>query len=81
MKILELDQWSSTATNISEFNFSNFDFTKLYGGDSEAAKGIFGGHFDVREVKETDSPSISNVWFMEENGKLKLWKYNYDSSD
>jgi|GEM_PF-2379207 len=82
MKVLEVDQWTSTG-NISDFSMKDFDLEKLEGGDSGAAKQIFGGHAVIREVSENASPSIGEVWFIsdQETNRLKFWKANYDSSD
>ena len=54
----------------------------IRGGNSEAAQAIFGGYAVVRGVWESSEPSMGNVWFKpDENGILKRWKHNYDSSD
>lgn len=83
MEIIEMDQWSSSADNVRELQFDSFRPADLKGGDSEAAKVIFGGSFTFKSVKETDSPRIGNVWFIKDDvtGKLKFYKARYDSSD
>jgi hypothetical protein len=80
MKILEVDQWTSTG-DVERYNFETFDLNKVSGGDSEAVRAIFGGHAVIREVAEEDNPVIGCVWFIELNGYFKQWKANYDSSD
>jgi hypothetical protein len=35
----------------------------------------------LREVTENQTPSVGDVWYMEDNGLPKLYKANYDSSD
>ena len=80
--VLEVDQWTSTG-NIKDFSMEDFTLNKVKGGDSEAAKQIFGGYAAVREVRESDSPSIGEVWFISDpqSHRLKFFKANYDSSD
>ncbi len=82
MKVLEVDQWTSTG-NISDFGFADYNLDKVRGGDSEAARAIFGGWSLVREVSENDSPSIGHVWFREDPviKKFVFYKANYDTSD
>lgn len=80
MKILEVDQWTSTG-DIEKYNFKTFNLETIRGGDSVAARAIFGGHTAVKEVEDEASPTIGHVWFVEENGCFKQWKANYDSSD
>ena len=83
IKIIEMDQWSSTADNIENLDFDDCTLDSLHGGDSEAAKKIFGGKFNVTLVKEDSNPYRGYVWFIkdETTGKLKRYKANYDSSD
>lgn len=81
MRILEVDQWTSTG-NITDFSFEDFDLQKVSGGDSAAAKVIFGGNARLREVSETDRPYLGTVWFRQgPTGKLEKYLANYDSSD
>lgn len=80
MKVLEVDQWTSSG-DVSQYNFETFSLDKIHGGDSESARAIFGGWAKVKEVEENAKPTIGNVWFIEENGKFKKWKANYDTSD
>ena len=82
IKVLEVDQWSSTG-NIRDFGFSDFDIKKVKDGDSEAARAIFGGHSKIMEVEENDRPDIGNAWFIEDSNtkKFVFYKANYDSSD
>lgn len=86
MKILEVDQWHSTG-DITKFSMGELEgdaqlaLGQIKGGDSKAAKVIFGGHLVIREVSETDSPSVGTVWFRQgQHGKLEKYKSNYDSS-
>ena len=86
MKILEVDQWTSGG-DFSNFKMEDFErdpqgsLLKIKGGDAEAVRGIFGGHAKVRDVYDHSTPSIGHVWLREMNGKLEVWKTNYDSSD
>lgn len=85
MKVVEVDQWSSTG-NVTDFSMADFEngnaFQEVEGGDSRAAKQIFGGFCVIREVEETDHPRLSKVWFKEgADGKLEFYKANFDSSD
>jgi hypothetical protein len=81
VKVLEVDQWTSTG-KIAGLPAADYDFDKVEGGDSDAAKKIFGGHSVWKDVDEHAKPSIGNVWFKEDDdGLLQVWKTNYDSSD
>lgn len=82
IKVLEVDQWTSTG-NITDYNFETFELSKVTGGDSEAARTIFGGTAHVHEVFAKDCPSIGRVWYIEDSKtkKFTLYKSNYDSSD
>jgi hypothetical protein len=83
VKVLETDQWTSSG-NVTEFSWKKLKDNGIQcvsGGDSEAARIMFGGSFRFREVNETDSPSIGSVWFIEnEKGFPAIWKTRYDSS-
>jgi hypothetical protein len=86
-KVLEVDQWTSTGS-IKEFTLAQWEadpkgtLNKMKGGDSEAARAIFGGHVRILEVDDGTGPMIGNVWFREgPDGILFQWKYSYDSSD
>ena len=89
-KVVEVDQWTSTGSVI-KFSLAEWEsdpegtLAKVKGGDSEAARVIFGGHVRVLEVTEDQGPQIGNVWFREvetPSGKeLRPWRSNYDSSD
>ena len=74
VRVLEVDQWSSTATNLTTMSFADFDPDRLTGGDSRAAKLIFGGHYVVKDVLETAHPPIGRVWFIEREGRFERWK-------
>jgi len=86
IKVLEVDQWTSTG-NVANFSMEEWEkdtqgtLAKVAGGDSEAIKVIFGGRARVLTVHDFSQPYIGDVWFKEENGKLVLYKCNYDSSD
>jgi hypothetical protein len=82
MQIIEVDQFTSSARNKAELDFDTCTLNDFVGGDSEAAKIIFGGHFERKTVDREASPSIGHVWFCKNaSGKLMVWKTNYDSSD
>ncbi len=81
LTVIEVDQWTSSG-NIEELDFDSLTLDNISGGDSEAVKVIFGGTLNRKQVSENDTPSIGNVWYIkDEDGKCKIWKYNYDSSD
>lgn len=80
IKVLEVDQWTSTG-DMGRFNFETFQLLNVKGGDSEAIRRISGGHAIVKEVSPNDIPSRGNVWYTEVDEKFKLYKANYDSSD
>lgn len=80
MRVLEVDQWTSTG-KIEGKQPSEFNLVDVEGGDTKAARVIFGGWAVWRDVKATDTPGIGNVWFRVDGGRLRLWKTNYDSSD
>ena len=82
IKVLELDQFTASADNIGWHSLREFDPDALFGGDADAARQMFGGHYQIKWVCENESPSIGSVWMKDgEDGKLKIWKANYDSSD
>mgnify|MGYP003576547042 FL=1 len=85
IEVLEVDQWTSTG----DVKSHDWDALKsqgieaVNGGDSAAARVIFGGHFWFREVDpQYERPFIGRVWFRKgADGKPELWLTNYDSSD
>lgn len=86
VKILETDQWTSTG-NIEGTKLEDWEtdtdlmLANVKGGDSEAAKKMFGGRAYVREVEEDDYPTIGSVWFKpDEAGVLRKWHANPDTS-
>ena len=86
VKVLEVDQWTSTG-NVGGTRLSDWETDRgkmlclLTGGDAPAIRSLGLNHAVVREVYESSEPSMGNVWFKpDENGVLKSWKYNYDSS-
>ena len=81
IEVIEVDQFTSTG-NITSLDFDTVAYEYISGGDSETARVCFGGHFNKRKVKITDSPNIGRVWFKRgENGKCEQYKANYDTSD
>lgn len=81
MKVLEVDQWTSTG-NVSEYTMNDFDINQIDGGDAETALAIGIASFEIKEVSEDAHPKIGYVWFKEgKDGKLEKYKTNYDSSD
>jgi len=87
VRVLEVDQWTSTGnvegTKLADWESNQKDMlNSRMGGDSEAARTIFGGSARVIEVREDAEPWLGNVWFREdEQGLLFRWKFNYDSGD
>lgn len=87
IKILQVDQWTSTG-NVKGTKLEDWErdrqgmLSSRSGGDSEAIQQIFGGSARVREVRESETPDLGEVWFRPDaDGVLELWKANYDSSD
>lgn len=81
MRILEVDQWTSTG-NIAELQFDQVSHAAIYGGDSEAVRAIFGGVFQFKEISPDAMPPIARVWFTAgPDGRCKLYRANYDTSD
>ena len=88
MTVLELDQFTATATNLKEMFFRDFEanpadtLLKLYGGNSFAARRIFGGHAVIKEVTLQEKPPKGSVWYVaDEIGGLSRYLANFDSSD
>lgn len=82
MRVLEVDQWTSTG-NIRELSWSELERrgNVVEGGDSEAARAIFGGRFRFLTVGLAEGPPIGTVWFTcGDDGRPKLYRANYDSS-
>lgn len=80
INVIEVDQWTSTG-NIKEQDFNTVGLQDVEGGDSLAAKQIFGGSFRRKTVGEDEHPTMGTVWFKRgPDGKCELYKYNYDSS-
>jgi len=84
MTVLDVDQWTSTG-NIRTIPWADLIAQGIHavsGGDSEAARRIFGGHFRVREVRPGEGPSLGHVWLTRgDDGLPHLYATNYDSSD
>jgi len=83
IRVLEVDQWTSTAIrgDLSWGDLKTLGINGVSGGDSEAARVIFGGHFRFRDVEADDTPRIGDVWFIEDaRGFPTIWKTQYDSS-
>lgn len=80
VKVLEVDQWTSTG-NVERFSFKDFDPREVGGGDSDAIRLIFVVKAQVKEVDENDEPPLARVWYREgAEGKLERWKARCDSS-
>lgn len=78
--VIEMDQWTSTG-NVTQQDFDKINLHTVEGGDSEAAKAIFGGSFTRKEVGEAEMPRLGYVWYIKgDDGKPKLFKSNYDTS-
>jgi hypothetical protein len=83
MRILEVDQWTSTG-NITELSWSELEqqgIKAIAGGDSGAAKVLFGGHMRFMTVSPAERPVIGTVWYVcGDDGRPKLYRANYDTS-
>jgi hypothetical protein len=81
VSVISVDQWTSSG-EWKGTPFDKLELNLIQGGDSAAAKAIFGGSFKRKEVAPTDSPSIGSVWLVKgKDGFPKIWKTNYDTSD
>ena len=96
-RIIEVDQWHSSALNRMIINDSSPDFDQLWddqsalqnihGNDTEAIKDMFGGSYKritpvMREQMGINGPGKGSVWYVKgENGMPELYRANYDSSD
>lgn len=66
---------------MTAFTLEDFELGKVTGGDSETIRKLGIGGAGICEVEEDAAPDIARVWFRPgPDGKLKLWKANYDSS-
>ena len=87
VKVLEVDQWTSTGnvagTKMEDWVAKPKEMLETRSGEhAESARTVFGGHAVIREVYETSEPSMGNVWFRpNENGILRRWKFRCDSGD
>ena len=86
LEVLEVDQWTSTGDvrqiPWDDLKHDTSTIDNITGGDSEAAKRIFGGRLWFRTIRKNTTPSIGNVWFTRgEDGLPKFYAANYDSSD
>jgi len=89
IKVLQVDQWTSTAKNIKDFTLEDFEprnlrktLSLLCGGDAKAIQKIGIANATIREVEENSRPPIAHVWFITgPDGKLRFFKANYDCSD
>jgi hypothetical protein len=80
-KVLEVDQWTSTG-DVGKYTLDTFELSEVAGGESAAARAIFGGSARILEVDETRHPQIGSVWFRPgPDGRLVRYAANYDSSD
>lgn len=81
IEVLELDQWTASG-NIRELSFDELTLAAIQGGDSDAAKIIFGGTLKRRIVSESDIPRMGTVWFTRaSNGTCQFHSARYDTSD
>jgi hypothetical protein len=79
--VIQVDQWTSSG-NVEKIPFDKLSLNAITGGDSKAAKAIFGGHFKIKVVPFNSSPTTGYVWLIKsKNGYPVKWKYNYDTSD
>lgn len=84
MTVYETDQWTSVQVDRQGLTLEQLKASKgeVYGGDADSVRKIFGGGKVVqKEVNDQASPFIGRVWFVEVEGKLEVYKANYDSSD
>jgi len=81
MKVLVVDQWTSTG-NVTKQTMRDFELALVEGGDSEAIKAIGVARARFKDVTEDENPIKGDVWYRQgPEGKLVLYKANYDSSD
>lgn len=88
VELIVLDQHSSTAEQVDEWDFETWkkviqgadenEIPKLSGGDAEVPKALHSGVYEVRKVDENDEPDWGRVWFKKgSNGGLERYKTNY----
>jgi hypothetical protein len=85
MRVLELDQWTACSDKVPNLSF---DEIMTWRGESvplsimDVRIHTLGMFWTIRIVRKDEQPMIGYCWFIEgPDGKLKLWKSNYDSSD
>ena len=86
IEVIEIDQWSATG-DIHKWSFAEFKEVieasdtnnppDIEGGDAEAIQKIIGGRYDVKTVRESDSPRKGYIWYREsDDGSLERYKSN-----
>lgn len=78
--VLEVDQWTSTG-DIENYSLATFDANNINGGDADTIRRLGISYAEIITVFGDQNPSIGRVWYKEDDGKLKKYKWNYDSSD
>ncbi len=85
MIVYETDQWASFQVRQQRLTLADLEKTsgEVYGGDADSVRLIFGGgHIYRREIGMNERPGQARVWFTpDENGELRVYLANYDSSD
>ena len=79
MEIIQVTQFASN----EEFAKLNFDTLTddTVKGKQEICD-VIGSSFQRKTVTSDDEPYIGSVWYKKgSNGKCKIYKYHYDSSD
>lgn len=87
-QVIEIDQHSSTADQIEEWSYTDWieviesldsdHVPRLSGGDAEAAQAIHGGHYEIKQVSDSESPPWGMVWYVEgEDGSMEIYEHNF----
>ena len=81
MKVLEIDQWTSTG-DLKKLNMNDFNLDDVNGGDAEVARKIGIATAKIKDVDESSFPPLGKVWVIEgAEGMVEIYKANYASSD
>ena len=79
MEIIQVTQFASSK------EFENLDFDTLTDNTIKGKQEIcdvIGSGFIRKTVKRNDEPTCGSVWYKKDkNGKCKIYKYHYDTSD
>ena len=80
MEIFEVVQFASDEKEFAKLNFDTLTDDTIVG--KEEICDYIGSGFVRKTVKSDDEPMCGSVWYKKDkNGKCKIYKYHYDTSD